>query len=140
MEMASQAPDVLDKLRDSGYQLTPQRRYVIERCLQMDGHFTADDLQDVDTDDSDQEFSRATVYNTLNVLVEVGFLRELGDMAESSYYEVTGQLHPHAHCKSCGALIDVPVNLEQEVENWELPFQVDDVKMTLEGFCEHCSE
>ncbi len=140
LKTARDAPGVLKRLRKSGYQLTPQRRNVIQRCLRMNGHFTAEDLQDIDGNQGDKKFSRATVYNTINVLVEVGFLRELGDMADSSFYEVTDQLHPHAYCKSCGTLIDIPVNLEEEVENWEIPFRVEDVRMTVEGLCDSCSE
>ena len=139
MKYTEDVPAALEELRESGYQLTPQRREVIERCLSMDGHFTAEDLQSFDGE-NDTGFSRATVYNTLNVLVDVGFLRELHDMADSSYYEVTGDSHPHAHCTSCGALIDVPVNLEREIDNWDVPFEVEDVRMTLEGFCEDCSD
>jgi Fe2+ or Zn2+ uptake regulation protein len=140
METARDVPSVFDELRDSGYQLTPQREKLIERCLSMgEGHFTAEDLQEMEAQNGDKEFSRATVYNTLNVLVDVGFLRELNDMAESSYYELTEDVHPHAYCKSCGDLIDVPVNLRREVEDWNVSFQIEDVRMTLEGYCEDCS-
>ncbi|MFB6226767.1 MAG: Fur family transcriptional regulator [bacterium] len=132
--------DVLEELRDSGYQLTPQRQNVIRQCFEQNGHFTAEDLFNVNTDSSQQEFSRATVYNTLQVLVEVGFLRELSDMGDSSYYEINQELHPHAYCKSCGELIDIPVNLEREVHNWDVPFEVDSVRMTLDGYCEECAE
>lgn len=130
--------EVLDELRDSGYQLTPQRQNVIQQCLAMGGHFTAEDLFDVGDGASEQGFSRATVYNTLQVLVEVGFLRELSDMGDSSYYEVNKELHPHAYCKSCGQLIDIPINLEREVDSWNVPFEVDSIRMTLDGYCEDC--
>ncbi len=140
MEAPPDAPSVFDELRDSGYQLTPQRRKLIERCVSIgEGHFTAEDLQEIEVENGDKEFSRATVYNTLNVLVEVGFLRELNDMEESSYYELTQDLHPHAYCKACGALIDVPINLKRQVDDWDVSFQIEDVRMTLEGYCEQCS-
>lgn len=139
MKADTAVDEVLDELRESGYQLTPQRQDVIRQCLDLDGHFTAEDLFSVDGKDTDQSFSRATVYNTLQILVEVGFLRELSDMGDSSRYEVNQELHPHAYCKSCGELIDIPVNLEREVDSWDVPFEVDSVRMTLDGYCEDCA-
>lgn len=138
MKTDESVEEVLDELRESGYQLTPQRQDVIRECLSMGGHFTAEDLFTGDDGSTDRSFSRATVYNTLQVLVEVGFLRELSDMGDSSHYEINKELHPHAYCKSCGEFIDLPVNLKREVESWDVNFEVDSIRMTLDGLCEDC--
>lgn len=131
--------DALDRLRDNGHQVTPQREYLVELCLENDGHFTADDLFDLDEQRQDQ-LSRATIYNTLHLLVDVDFLRELNDMGSSRYYEVKGQVHPHARCRSCDRLMDIPVDLKQQVHEWNLPFEVEGIRMTVDGLCEDCAE
>lgn len=137
MQTQPKPRDVLKTLSEHGYQVTPQRRYVVEQCLDTDGHFTAEDLFERDHPEG-VGLSRATVYNTLHLLVEIDFLRELSDMGNSSYYEVNDQLHPHAHCRVCGDLIDIPVNLEDQVDAWDLPFEVESIRMTVDGICPDC--
>ncbi len=131
------AEDVYEALESAGHQVTRQRRRIVRRCLDHEGHFTAEDLFEGKTDG---ELSRATVYNTLQVLVDVGFLRKLDDVGSASLYEVGTRAHPHGRCRSCGRLIDLPVDLEREVSRWEVPFEVESVRMTLEGLCRNCEE
>jgi len=129
----------LERLTESGHQVTPHREYLIELCLENKGHFTADDLYRFDQQ-KDVRLSRATIYNTLHLLVDIGFLRELKDVDSSSHYEVKNHVHPHARCNSCGELMDIPVDLHEQVDSWNLPFQVEGIRMTVEGFCPECSE
>lgn len=131
--------DALEKLRIAGYQITPQREYVLELCQETDGHFTADDLYDLDRQ-GEEKLSRATIYNTLHILVEVGYLRELSDVGPSRCYEIRHHLHPHARCRSCGKLVDIPVDLEEQVDSWDLPFEIDTIRMTVDGLCQSCSK
>lgn len=133
-----QAPTVHEALEAAGYQLTDQRKLVVRRCLERSGHFTADDLIEQDSP-SERPLSRATVYNTLRILVEVGFLRKLDEVGSASVYEVSDSSHPHGRCHDCGRLIDLPVDLEREVQRWDLPFQVESVRMTVDGRCESCA-
>jgi Fe2+ or Zn2+ uptake regulation protein len=131
--------DAIDRLRDEGHQVTPQREYLIELCLDSDGHFTADDLFERD-ENRKGDLSQATIYNTLHLLVDVGFLRELNDMGSSCYYEIKDQVHPHARCSDCGQLMDIPVDLKEQVRNWNLPFEVEGIRMTVDGRCQDCAE
>lgn len=131
--------EALHTLREAGHQLTPHREYIIDLCLELKGHFTADELFQIDQD-RDHQLSRATIYNTLHLLEEIGFLRELKDVDPSSYYEVKDHIHPHARCNECGELMDIPVDLNEQVKSWNLPFKVEGIRMTVEGFCSDCSE
>lgn len=131
------AEDVYGALESAGHQVTEQRRLIVRRCLAHGGHFTAEDLFE---QKGDGTLSRATVYNTLQVLVDVGFLRKLDDMGSASVYEAESRAHPHGRCRSCGRLIDLPVDLEREVDRWDVSFEVESVRMTLEGLCRDCAE
>jgi len=131
--------EALQLLREEGNQVTPQRDYIVELCLENEGHFTADDLFELDEQREDK-LSRATIYNTLHILVEIDFLRELSDMGPSCYYEIKEHVHPNARCRSCDQLMDIPVDLNEQVESWNLPFEVQGIRMTVDGVCQECSE
>ena len=128
---------VLEKLKQRDRQITQERKYFIDLCAQAGGHFTAADLLELDKQNSDK-LSRATVYNSLKVFLEIGFLRRLSDLDSTDYYEIRRSLHPHANCRQCGRVIDIPVDLMEIVESWDLPFQLERISMSIEGLCERC--
>ena len=59
----------------------------------------------------------ASIYRILHQLTERGYVKELGRSDESCRYDGQTSRHDHAICTSCGALIDVPVEilLPQEI-------------------------
>ncbi len=129
--------NVIEKLRNHDRQVTRERKYFIDLCKQADGHFTAADLLELDRE-NDNQLSRATVYNCLKVFLEVGFLRQLSGISSTDYYEIRHTFHPHARCQKCKRIIDIPLDLTEEIESWNLPFQLEDISMTLTGLCECC--
>ncbi len=133
----SRIDEAIERLTEADYQITPQRRYILDLCERAEGHFTAERLYELDREGKD-DLSRATIYNTLHILVEVGHLRELPDMGPARYYEMRKQPHPHARCRSCGKLVDIPVDLEKQVQQWDTSFEIDSVRMTVDGLCRSC--
>ncbi len=127
----------LEKLSNNGRQVTKERIYFIELCEQAGGHFNANDLRKLDNQKKDA-LSRATIYNSLNVFLEIGFLRRLPEMTTADYYEIRRSFHPHAYCRKCGEIIDIPFDLQEEVESWDLPFEVEGVTMNITGLCQRC--
>ena len=67
--------DTLDILRRSGIQPTPQRIAVAEHVLATRAHPSADEVY-ANVKRTCPTVSRATVYNTLNLMVEKGLLRQ----------------------------------------------------------------
>ncbi len=130
--------EILDLLSRQNHQVTEQRKYMIDLCMEAPGHFTAADLCEMDKK-RDSRLSRATVYNSIHVFEKIGFLRELLDLGSPIYYEVAQSLHPHAVCTACGDIVDIPVNLKSQIEEWELPLKVENVRMTIEGKCQACT-
>src|SRR5579859_198805 len=53
----------------------------------------------------------ASVYRILHHLVEQEYIRELALGDESSRYDGRTSRHDHAICRSCGMLLDVPVEV-----------------------------
>jgi Fur family ferric uptake transcriptional regulator len=94
-------PDELaDRLRGSGYRLTPQRQLIL-RAVEELGHATVDDvLTQVRTQAS--AVNASTVYRTLEVLEELGLVRHthLSDRAPT-YHSAREPEHFHLVCRRC---------------------------------------
>jgi Fur family peroxide stress response transcriptional regulator len=101
--MTAEAMEAL--LRDHGCSMTTPRRAIVRFLAGNDAHPTAADVFEAITRD-DPQASRATVYNTLTLLTEIGALRivRVGDEAR---YDPNTDHHHHALCPRCGALADV---------------------------------
>ena len=94
-------PDELaDRLRGSGYRLTPQRQLIL-RAVEDLGHGTVDEvLARVRTQAS--AVNASTVYRTLEVLEELGLVRHthLSDRAPT-YHSAREPEHFHLVCRQC---------------------------------------
>ena len=94
-------PDELaERLRGSGYRLTPQRQLVL-RAVEELGHATVDEvLAQVRTQAS--AVNASTVYRTLEVLEELGLVRHthLSDRAPT-YHSASQPEHFHLVCRNC---------------------------------------
>lgn len=92
-------------LKKQGLKLTPQRRRVFERAFATHEHFSADTLYRWIQAES-KDVSRATVYRTLSLLVEGGFLESLDVGQDELLYEhVLGHRHhDHLVCLVCGKI------------------------------------
>jgi len=99
--------DVPEELRRHGIQPSAQRVAVAEFVLRTEAHPSADQVWG-QVRSSFPMISRATVYNTLNLLVRKGLLRQLV-LAEGKVV-FDPNVHPHHHFvdESSGAIHDVP--------------------------------
>ena len=75
MATASAIPD-LDRLRPAGTKRSGKRDLIVNAFLKQEGHLSADDLVEV-IKREDQRISRATVYRTLQWMVEAGIARKV---------------------------------------------------------------
>ncbi|MBM4391660.1 MAG: transcriptional repressor [Deltaproteobacteria bacterium] len=95
------------QLRARGLKLTPQRRAIL--CY-LDGngsHPTAAEVFAAVTRDFPMA-SRATVYNTLSLLVEIGAVRSVpGLPGGDTRFDPKVSHHHHVMCPRCGAIADL---------------------------------
>ncbi len=81
---------------------TPERYAVLEHIYQSDGRFSANslfcDMQ------GDHKVSRATVYNTLELLLQCGLIIKHQTAQQQAYYEkvASDRTHHHLVCTECG--------------------------------------
>ena len=70
-------------------------------------HVCAEELLDT-ARDLGMRVSKATIYNTLNLFVECGLLREINVDAHRRYYDSTITPHHHFYNIDTGELVDIP--------------------------------
>lgn len=94
-------------LKDKGHRQTPERFMVMEEIYRSSGHFDADDIY-FKMKNTGTRVSRATVYNTLELLVECGLVQRHQFGQNQSYYEraYAYQQHDHIICKECGGVFE----------------------------------
>lgn len=96
-----------DYLKEHQHRQTPERFMVLEEIYKADGHFDADDLF-FRMKNTGYRVSRATVYNTLDLLVECGLVQKHQFGQNQSYYERAHGYRQHDHiiCQQCGAVVE----------------------------------
>jgi Fur family peroxide stress response transcriptional regulator len=138
--------EAMERLRALGYKLTPQRCAMLRLFAQAPAHRTAQQLwSELERLEPEAKLSRATVYNTLEVLEQAGLVvRIVGDDGQT-YYDPRVDPHHHAQCTACGALFDLelvgdaaPSALADAAHSALDGFAVASVSLWLRGVCAAC--
>lgn len=93
-------------LEDSGLRCTPQRYAVMAFLMESHRHPTAADIFAA-VNRVDPRSSRATTYNNLRDLVQVGLVREVAVEGRAARFEAKGERHHHFICDRCGNVEDM---------------------------------
>ena len=134
-------------LKERNQRQTSERFMVLEEIYKSDGHFDADDIF-FNMKNAGTRVSRATVYNTLDLLVECGLVLRQQFGKNQYYYEraYAYQQHDHLICQECGVVIEFcdPRILEIQKLMEEIhEFEVTGHSLHLFGHCldvEKCNE
>jgi Fur family ferric uptake transcriptional regulator len=132
--------DWREKLRGSGYRLTPQRELILDAVDSL-GHATPDEVL-AEVRKKSSALNVSTVYRTLEVLEELGLVRHahLSDRAPT-YHSVRDHEHFHLVCRNCHRVISVdPDVLEPLLARLreEFAFEADVGHLTVFGRCLDC--
>jgi Fur family ferric uptake transcriptional regulator len=99
--MPATLPDI-DRLRPAGGKRSSKRDLILNVFLRQEGHLSADDLVEL-IHREDHRISRATVYRTLQWMVDAGIARKV-DFGEGRFRFEHSYRHPrhyHLICKTC---------------------------------------
>ena len=99
--MPNAFPD-LSRLKPEGGKRSSKREQIVNVFLRQEGHLSADDLVDIIRRE-DQRISRATVYRTLQWMVDAGIARKV-DFGEGRFrfeHSYRQPRHFHLICKTC---------------------------------------
>ena len=92
--------------RERGFPLTAQRRVVFEALLGHTDHPTAESIYE-EVRQRLPEIHRATVYRTLERLVELGVATRVHRLGPAARFDPNVDRHDHAVCVRCGAMEDL---------------------------------
>lgn len=125
--------DLVALLRAHGVQPSAQRLAVAEYVLRTTDHPSADKVW-AGVQKNFPMISRATVYNTLNLFVEKGLLRELHLAPDSVLFDPNIDRHHHFVDEESGRVFDIPWNQVQVSNARTLPgFEVHDYQVVMRG-------
>ena len=94
-------------LKSEKNRITPERFEVMDSALDYEGHFGADDLY-ILMKNQDSRVSRATVYKTLELLVQCDLIskRNFGENLTRYESNLRKQSHDHLICMDCGRIVE----------------------------------
>jgi Fur family peroxide stress response transcriptional regulator len=98
----------------SGFKRTPQRLSILEHLDGNTSHPSADDIYRV-VAKKNPSMSFATVYNTLNTLVQAGAVRELTIDPDRKRYDPDISAHHHLICLECKKVADIPGDIPVDI-------------------------
>lgn len=108
----SRLEKLVQKFKQHGYKMTPQRRAILEVLTENAPHPTAEQIHGL-VKERMPDISLATVYNTLRELTEMEELCELDLGHRVRHYEISREDHAHWVCLGCGRIEDIPGDFEK---------------------------
>lgn len=122
------------KLEQAGIQASYQRCLVAFYALNTQEHPSADQIQEWIKKDH-VAISRATVYNTLNLLTAKGLLKEVRIEGEKLRYDPLTQNHHHFYDVKSKKIYDIPwseLKVEQ-IRSLDKKFKINEYQVLLKG-------
>jgi Fur family peroxide stress response transcriptional regulator len=133
---------LIARLRESEFRLTPQRVELIRLIATSHGHPSASQLYD-QVKTQFPTMSLATVYKTLSMLKEMGQVLEIDLHGDSHYDGNCPQPHPHLICIQCNRIIDGEVDFDpsaiQELEQIS-GYKILRSQVSFYGLCPDCKK
>jgi len=132
----------LSRLKPAGGKRSSKREQIVNVFLRQEGHVSADDLVDLIRQD-DHRVSRATVYRTLQWMVEAGIARKV-DFGEGRFrfeHSYRQPRHFHLICKSCHHSFEfLSSDIETSLEDVAAArsFTASQSVVQIYGTCEEC--
>jgi len=138
----SYSGDIVRKLTEQGYRLTPQRVMIVSAIENSDGHISAEEIY-AQVAAKYPQVNVSTVYRTLELLKRLGLVTET-DFGEGRvrYHPAGKGHHHHLVCTECGTVTDLDESLLSSLESMllrEYKFSADLKHLAIFGRCARCS-
>jgi Fur family peroxide stress response transcriptional regulator len=128
----------MQKYRDSGLKLTPQRLAILEYLDGNKEHPSAEDVYKT-VSKKFPTMSLATVYNTLMILKQRGLVRELTMDPVKMRFDPQPTPHHHLICMDCRKIIDIHTRFRINLPEMEQGgFEIVGNHIEFYGRCSKC--
>ena len=133
--------DSNEQLRKRGYRLTPQRYMILSVIQEAGEHLSIDQITER-VQKRNPYVSLSTIYRTLELLRELGLVRENRLPGEPPHYEpAEGQAHHHLLCRRCRTIIHLDEallgNLNEQLQE-QYSFHNLTLDLVAAGYCDTC--
>ncbi len=130
-----------ETLRKRGYRLTPQRYMILSVIQEAEEHLSIDQITER-VQERNPYVSLSTIYRTLELLRELGLVRENHLPGEQPRYEAAaGKAHHHLVCRQCRAIIHLDDtllgNLNEQLQE-QYRFHGLTLDLVATGYCNTC--
>jgi Fur family ferric uptake transcriptional regulator len=133
--------EIIRKLTEKEYRLTPQRMMIVSAIENSDGHISAEEIY-AQVAAKYPQVNVSTVYRTLELLKKLGLVTET-DFGEGRvrYHPAGKGHHHHLVCTECGTVIDLDESQLSSLESMllrEYKFTADLRHLAIFGRCAKC--
>jgi Fe2+ or Zn2+ uptake regulation protein len=128
-------------LRARGQRVTLPRLLVHRHLRRREGHVTPEQLH-TELAPLLPSLSPATIYGTLDLLDDLGFVRRVATPRGGTVYDARVAPHHHVICRSCGRIQDIEAAVDgaaAERAARGAGFTVDHGQLQLTGLCADCA-
>jgi Fur family peroxide stress response transcriptional regulator len=132
---------IVQKLKDHGHKLTPQRLAIVKILAKSEGHPSVEDIHARIKKDF-PTMSLATVYRNILLIKSLGEVLELGFPDWSNRYDGNRPIpHPHVICIKCKKIVDPDLESLDEMKKEvavETHFKILSHRLDFFGLCSDC--
>jgi Fur family transcriptional regulator, stress-responsive regulator len=129
-------------LRAGGHRVTLPRLLVHRHLRRSPTHVTPEQLH-AELAPQLPSLSPATIYGTLDLLDDLGFVRRVSTPRGGTVYDSRVDDHHHVICRSCGRIEDVDAPIDTAAADraaGAAGFRVDHRQLAISGLCADCAE
>jgi Fe2+ or Zn2+ uptake regulation protein len=132
--------ELIAALRERGHRVTLPRLLVHRHVRQSDRHVTPEQVH-AELAPQHPGLSPATIYGTLTLLDELGFVRRVSTPRGGTVYDPRVEDHHHVICRACGRIEDLDAAVDTHAAAAaarKAGFRVDHGQLALSGLCADC--
>ncbi|NHI83602.1 MAG: transcriptional repressor [Candidatus Thorarchaeota archaeon] len=138
--MTAAKPDITLELHSRGYRATPQRLSIYDAIWNAGDHPTVAQIHECAVK-RDPTISLATVYKTLQLLTNIGLIREMASRDDSMRYDSVVDSHINLVCSKCGEVEDFECDKIESIVaaiSSQTNFLVSSQSFEVYGVCSKC--
>ncbi len=129
--------DLSSRLAEYNIRPSIQRIKVLDYLVKNQCHPNVDQIYK-DLHNDIPTLSKTTVYNTMNLFVKAGLVKELTIKDNEIRYDIVTEIHGHFKCDRCSAISNFNVDIESLVVEELINFKIINRDVYFKGLCPKC--